>query len=123
MILFAAASLMLVACDGTKKPATDGETPETEAAAPQTEETTTEGTEAASGDTFAKYEELVNKAIPLLEKIQKGDVSAANDYQKLNEEITALMPELQKEMSNMTPEKAQKYQELAERLAKAAQPK
>ena len=117
MILFAAASLIFVACSGEKK-ATDAPADD----ATQTE-TPAPAAETASGDALEKYEALVNKAIPILQKIQKGDMSAANDYQKLNKEISDLMPQLQAEAANMTPEKAAKYQELAQKLLDAATPK
>lgn len=122
MILFAAASLVLVACNGDKKPATEGETPETEATTPQTEETTApETSEATEGDALSKYEAIVDKLIPLMEKVKKGDASVASEYQKLSEEMAAIAPELQKELTNMTPEQSKRYQEIAEKWAKAAQ--
>ena len=66
-----------------------------------------------------KYEEFVNKALPLIEDMKKGDAAAALEYNKLTEELAQFTNDNIEEIGNFTEEEAQKYQELAEKLATA----
>ena len=112
MVTVAAMSLALVACGGSTKSAdeTTPEAPATEAAAPASEEKSV----------LAKYEEFVEKAIPLLEKMKKGDVEATQEYAKITEELGKFIQDNQEEFTKFSEDDAKKYQELSQKLVDAA---
>lgn len=116
--LVAAATLSFAACntktDGAK--GTDADSLKQEA--PVAPETTPA---AADTSVLGKYEALVNQALPLVEKVQKGDATAAAEYAKIAQEIANLGQDLQKELATMTPEQAAKFAEIGKKFAEAAQ--
>ena len=75
--------------------------------------------EPAELGVLQQYEEFVNKALPLIEDVKKGDAAAVLEYNKLTEELAQFTGDNIEEIANFTEEEAQKYQELAEKLAAA----
>lgn len=115
MTLAAVAAISFVSCGGGKK----ADTTET---APVTEVEVVEVTETpVSSDVLAKYEEFVEKAIPLAQKMKAGDAAATQEYTKLAEELGKYVQENQAAFASLTEADAKKYQEIAEKFAKALQ--
>lgn len=114
MLTIAAFATTFVACD-SKKEGTENTT--------TADSTAVEAAAPAEGDVLAKYEALVDKAIPLLEKVQKGDAAATQEYTQIAQEIANLSTDLQKEVATLTPEQATKFAEIGKKFAEAAQPK
>jgi hypothetical protein len=122
MIAFVAAATLFTACNSKTDSAanTDAGTTTvetTEVEATEVEAVASEGTGNAALD---KYTEFVEKYIELQGKIKGGDVAAAQELQKLGEELAATTAQMQEEFAKMTPAQAEKYKELAEKLQKAA---
>lgn len=115
--LFAATAIFFSSCGGGAK----SEKP-SDVAATQTEqqsENTSESTSSASGDFLTKYEEVVNKAIPLAEKVKAGDAAAIQEYTSLAQELSQFTQDNQTAISALSPADAQKYTELSQKFADA----
>ncbi len=115
--LFAVSALVLTfaACGGNKKNNT------TEAAGETTTETTATPAQTAGNDVLDKYEALINQAIDLQAKVAKGDAAASQEYMKIAEEMQSMAGELQTAIANMSEADAQRFAELGQKLANAAQ--
>jgi hypothetical protein len=115
MTLMVAAIILFAACGG-KKSETSGEceakNPDTEASVPA----------ETSGNLVDEYLGLIDEAIPLLEKVQKGDADAVAKYGEISQKLADLTSstDFQTEIANLTPEQATKYQEAVQKLAAAA---
>lgn len=118
MIAFVAAATLSFAACNTKTEGTQG----TDADSTKVETPAVDNTVAVADTTvLGKYEALVNQALPLVEKVQKGDAAASAEYAKIAQEIANLGQDLQKELATMTPEQAAKFAELGKKFAEAAQ--
>ncbi|MDU1903515.1 MAG: hypothetical protein E6772_01920 [Dysgonomonas sp.] len=117
MIAFVAAATLFTACNSKTDGAATTDADTTKVETTEVEAVATEGTGNAALD---KYTEFVNKYIELQDKIKGGDVAAAQELQKLGEELAATTTQMQGEFEKMTPAQAEKYKELAEKLQKAA---
>ena len=113
IVAVVAMGLSFVACGGNK-----GESAKASDEAQQEEVV---ATTAEEGDLLTRYEALIDKAIELQEKVKSGDVAVVEEYTKLSEEMATLATELQNEAPNFTQEQAQKWAELTQKLAEAAQ--
>ena len=103
--------LSVVACGGKKgENAKEGDETQVEISAECTEK----------AEVLVKYEELLIKGAELQEKVKAGDLEAAQDYVKLLEEMAGMVEEVQAAFEKLTPEEAQKIEELVEKLAAAA---
>ena len=71
---------------------------------------------------LVKYEVAVNKLIPALLKMQKGDRAALKEYQSLNKEVNSLIPILDKKVGELNDKDKKKYQEIAKKLYQATDP-
>jgi len=122
-ILFAStAAIMLalmVSCGGSKS--TDAATEEGTATEQVTEEAPEVTTDASSSDVLKKYEEFVDKVIPLLAKMKTGDIAAVQEYTKLAEELTKFTQDNAAAFGALTEADAKKYEEIAKKLVDAAQ--
>ena len=116
-----ALGLSFTACGGQK-----GESAKATEEPTQQEEVTATSKSVDEGDVLTKYENLINKAIGLQEKVASGDIASVEEYNKLSEEMTAVALEIQNELPKLTPEQVQKLTELGQKWAdaamKAAQP-
>ena len=118
-ILTMALAVVLVACNGDKK-ATEAEATETPAVeAPAVEETTEPVAEKTIAETLKEYEDTAKKMTESLLGIQKGDVKAIQEYQKISPEFARLSSILSEKVSEMTPKEVKQYKEIAERIAKS----
>lgn len=81
-----------------------------------TTEETKDAVVAAANKALAGYETLVNKVLPLAEKVKKGDVKAIADYTKQSKEIKDYVSKHATELTGLTGEDAKKYKELGESL-------
>ncbi|MBD8346494.1 MULTISPECIES: hypothetical protein [unclassified Dysgonomonas] len=115
MIAFVAAATLSFAACNTKTEGAQG----TDADSIKVE---TPAIEEVVADTTAlgQFEALVNQALPLAEKVQKGDAAATEEYAKVSAEVAALGQELQKGLASMTPEQAAKFAELGKKFSEAA---
>ena len=109
---------LMVSCGGSKS--TDAAVEDADAATEQVTEQATEAN-ASSSDVLKKYEEFVDKVIPLLAKMKTGDVAAVQEYAKLAEELGKFVQDNTDAFSALTEADAKKYEELAKKLADAAQ--
>lgn len=114
-LTIAAFTASFVACDSKKS-----ETGSSDKDSTNVTTTTPADTVATEGDALAKYTALVEKAIELYPKVKSGDASAVQEYTKLSQELTTMAQDLQKEMSNMTPEQVAKFSELGKKFAEVA---
>ena len=87
---------------------------------PNQEEVTNASDTTDESNLLVRYEEIINRAIELQEKISKGGIDATQEYAKLTEEMTSITVELQNVLTNLTPEEAQKFAELGQKWAEAA---
>ncbi len=119
-ILIAALSMVFVACDGNKK-AAETEVPATPAVETVVEETPEPATEDVKtvGEILKEYEATANKMTEALLGMQKGDIKAIKEYQKLSPEYTRLSSILSEKVNEMTPKDAKKFKEIAERITKS----
>lgn len=117
MIAFVAAATLSFAACNTKTEGAQG----TETDSLQVETTVIEEVAVTDTTVLGKYEALVNQALPLVEKVQKGDAAATAEYAKIAQEIANLGQALQTELATMTPEQAAKFAELGKKFAEAAQ--
>lgn len=118
MIAFvAAATLSFAACNTKTEGAQGTDADTTKVETPAVDNTVA----AADTSVLGKYEALVNQALPLVEKVQKGDAAASAEYAKIAQEIANLGQDLQKELATMTPEQAAKFAEIGKKFADAAQ--
>ena len=114
MMLLVAVALFVTGCNGSGKKA------EATDANEKTEVTKTEA-KAEGSDVLKKYEEFVEKAIPLLKKVKSGDASAAQEYTKIAEELGKFVMDNQDAFTKLSEADAKKYAELSQKLAAAAQ--
>lgn len=120
-ILIATLSMVFVACDSNKK-ATEAETSTTPAVETVAEEEASESsTEEVKtvGEILKEYEATANKITEALLGMQKGDVKAIKEYQKLSPEYARLSSILSEKVNEMTPKEAKKFKEIAERITKS----
>lgn len=103
------------AVDSAKDAAKDAVEEVKDEAQATTEETKDAVVEAAN-KALAGYETLVNKILPLAEKVKKGDIKAVADYTKQSKEIKDYVSKNATELTGLTGEDAKKYKELAESL-------
>lgn len=115
LTLFAASMLILTSCGGSTTKTETTEPTGTEAAATETP--------AAGSDFLTKYEEFVNKAIPLYEKASKGDAAAMQELATAGSDLAKFMQDNQEAISKLSEADTKKYQELAQKLVDAATPK
>ena len=108
-----ALGVSIAACSGKKGENTNV----TDETSKQEEVTTTAGS-VDENDVLAQYEDLINKAIDLQDKIAEGETASADELTKLNEQITALNAELQN-ASDLTEEQTQKFADLAQKWVEA----
>ncbi len=113
IMLVVAMALFVTACGGSAKKA--------EAETTVVTETVADDTTAGSSDVLKKYEEFVDKAVPLLKKMKAGDASAAQDYTKLAEELGKFVMDNQDSFAGLSEKDAKKYAELSQKLVDAAQ--
>ncbi len=119
MIAFVAAATLSFAACNTKTEGAQG----TAADSTKMETPAPVETPAATADTsvLGKYEALVNQALPLVAKVQKGDAAATAEYAKIAQEVAKLGQSIQKDMATMTPEQTAKFAELGKKFTEAAQ--
>ncbi|QIK52813.1 hypothetical protein G7051_12240 [Dysgonomonas sp. HDW5B] len=117
MIAFVAAATLSFAACNTKTEGAQG----SDVDSTQVETPAVDTVAVADTSVLGKYEALVNQALPLVEKVQKGDAAASAEYAKIAQEIANLGQDLQKELATMTPEQAAKFAELGKKFAEAAQ--
>lgn len=122
MILFAAAmTISFVACDGSKKETATEESAQTEETTEVVATETVESTAGSAEETLAKYEKFVNDIIPIMEKVQKGDAAAIQEYTKIASDAQTLSADIQKYMSDMTPDQMKRWEEISKKYADAVQ--
>ena len=114
IITIATFTLSFVACGGKKVDNTPANNE------PNQEEVTNASDTTDESNLLVRYEEIINRAIELQEKISKGGIDATQEYAKLTEEMTSITVELQNVLTNLTPEEAQKFAELGQKWAEAA---
>lgn len=115
ILMVVTAAAFLVACGGKSTSTKTEDTNATQV------EATTEAKEEVKeeGDVLSQYEALIEKAIEVYPKVKAGDATAVAEYQKIAEDMGALSTKLTEEMSTMTPEQANKFAELGQKLAAA----
>lgn len=113
MIAFVAAATIFTACNSKTENAANTEAAGTEAVVEETATTT----ESSALD---RYAEIVEKVIALQGKAKQGDAEAIKELTALSQEIANMATQLQAETANMTPEQAQRFTELAQKLQDAA---
>lgn len=117
MIAFVAAATLSFAACNTKTDGAQG----SDSDSIQVETAVVEEVVVTDTTALGKYEALINQALPLVEKVQKGDAAAAAEYAKVAQEIANLGQALQTELATMTPEQAAKFAEIGKKFAEAAQ--
>ena len=126
LIATVALGLTFTACSGAQKQ-NDSAQPADSVAQPaavaQPVDTTAAAAATDQSAVLAQYEQLVNKAIELQGKVQKGDASAAQELTKLSEQMTSVTTQLQNAAASLTPEQTQKLTDLAKKWADATAPK
>jgi len=120
LIASVAFGLTLTACGSGQK--SDSAQPANDAAAqPAVTATTDSAAVTVNQDSvLSQYESLVNQAIDLQGKVQKGDASAAQDLAKVMDQMTPVATALQNAAAKFTPEQTQKLADIAQKWAAAA---
>lgn len=119
LVLFAVVmTVLFTACGGEKK-ANDSSSDA------KTEEVAKDEPKAASGsaeDQFlADYEKLIDKLIPLVEKVSKGDTSAMTEYGTISQEATNIATKAADHVGNFNEEQMKKYEEINKKYTDALQ--
>lgn len=110
-----AISVSLVACGGNKNEKAEGEEV-------VVEEVVVEETPAsAESDVLKQYEEIANKVIKFYEEGDMTDANAAMEIAKLSQELAGKSEELQAKLANMSEAEQKKFQDIAQKMAEAAQ--
>lgn len=113
-VLFVAMAVFALATVSCGKKADTTSTPTVEV-----EEVVTTTETPADGDDLAQYEAFVDKYIAVLEKVQKGDMSAAQEMTTLATEAQDLQQKLATESTSWSKEKMEKYQTISQKLVDA----
>lgn len=120
LALIAAMAILFASCGGKTTEKAEEKVEEkieatTEAA---TEVVTEEATEAESS-LVGQYSALLDKYLPLVEKVKGGDVTAAAEVAKVAQEIQKFATDNQEALKNLSEADAKKFEELAQKFADA----
>ena len=118
LIASVAFGLTLTACGSGQK--SDSAQPATDAQPAVTATTDSAAVTVNQDSVLSQYESLVNQAIDLQGKVQKGDASAAQDLAKVMDQMTPVATALQNAAAKFTPEQTQKLADIAQKWAAAA---
>lgn len=118
MIAFVAAATLSFAACNTKTDGAQGSDADTTQV--ETPAVDTAAVAVADTSVLGKYEALVNQALPLVEKAQKGDVAAVAELANITKEVETLGQDVQKGLESLTPEQKAKFEELAKKFQDAA---
>jgi len=116
MFAVAVLALTMAACGGNSSSNNNS----TESNATETPAVEAQATAAAEGDVLAEYEKLIEKLIELQGKVNKGDMSAMEEYTKLSQEMADFATKHAEEFANLTEAQVLRYQEIGMKLANAA---
>ena len=111
VIAIAAMSVSFVACGGSTASSEGGENTEVKA---------DEKADGAS-DIIAQYQALADKMVDLNKKMQSGDAKAVEEYQKVMEDFSNFAQNNQEAFAKLTPEDAQKIQDIMMKATQAMQ--
>lgn len=123
LALIAAMAIMFASCGSkTTEKAEEKVEEKVENVAAATEEAAEEATEEVAAEAqplIEQYSALLDKYLPLVEKVKKGDVTAAAEVAKVAEEIQKFATDNADALKNLSEADAKKYQELAQKFADA----
>lgn len=119
MLFMATAMIAFVACGGGKKKSDDTATVAEETAV--VEETVAPSSSSSSSDVVAQYVALCEKMIELAPKMKSGDMTAAQEYQKLALDYASYAENNQDAWNNLSEADLEKINEIALKVAAAMQ--
>ena len=126
ILCVATIAFALVACGGAKKE--DPKTPETTENADVAEDNATEQPsvamtpeelKVAAEEALKKYEKTVKDYLDILVKFQKGDMSVANQYQKISKELPEVTNEAYKYAAEFDAKQTKRLEAAAKKYADA----
>lgn len=116
LALIAAMAIMFASC-GSKT--TEKAEEKVETVAPAAEAAAEEVVTEEAQPLVDQYSALLDKYLPLVEKVKKGDVTAAAEVAKVTEELQKFATDNAEALKNLSEADAKKYQELAQKFADA----
>lgn len=118
LVLFAVVmTVLFTACGGEKKANDSSSDTQTEEVAK--DEPKASG--SAEDQFLADYEKLIDKLIPLVEKVSKGDTSAMTEYGTISQEATSIAAKAADHVSNFNEAQMKKYEEINKKYTDALQ--